>query len=203
VTCARAVSAARALARAGALGASLALLAACSDGPGARGDAGDLGAPRVCAPERCTEGVVGTLAVGEGVLDPARPGLLVHRPLEDGDEVRIVAGFQGGQHIWVSLRAGGVQTCLVDARYQLLDAVGVALDATWGGEFYELRDEPGVYELLAYPAFVAHPQRVHRREVVLRAEVSDGCGHLISDEVTVIPVDPRLGDAPVELPSAP
>jgi hypothetical protein len=169
-----------------------ALSAGCGDGGGGPGDAGGGGQPAVCNSALCPAGRVGTLELGEGIADEARPGVLVFRPLADGDEVAIIPGFQGGQHIWVILRATDIETCYVTPRYELIDPGGNLLDATWGGEFYPVSGEPGVFEFFAYPAFVSHPQRVHRREVALRAAVSDGCGNLIADEVRVVPVDARL-----------
>lgn len=171
-----------------------ATLLGCPDGGTGTADAGDVrdDGPRVCDPALCTEGAVGTLSLGEGVSDPSQSGVLVYRELHDGDEVTVVPGFQGGQHIWVILRATDVGTCYVTPRYGISDAQGEMLDGVFGGEFYALPDEPGQYEFLAYAAFVTDPARVHRQEVVLHAEVSDGCGHLIEDDVRVVPIDARL-----------
>ena len=107
--------------------------------------------------------------------------------------VLIEPGFQGGQHIWVVLRATGVESCWVEPRYQVLDGrSSPVLDSYYGGEFYPLLDEEGVYEFLAYAAFVGEPDRIHRQPTTLRVEVSDGCGNLMSESVEVTPYDERL-----------
>jgi len=176
---------------------SLLIGAGCpGDGPGtdpdASGDANSDAGVRVCDPTLCTDDIPGELILGVGSVDEDT-GVVSFLAVEDGDEVDIVPGWQGGQHIWVVLRATGVETCFVTPRYEILDGESPPpLDRDYGGEFYELRDEPGMFEFLAYAAFVADPERIHREEVTLRAEVSDGCGHLISASTRVVPVDPRL-----------
>ena len=175
---------------------SLAAVGCPGDGPGSDLDASsdtnsDAGV-RVCDPALCTDDIPGELILGVGTVDEDT-GVVSFLPVDDGDEVDIVPGWQGGQHIWVVLRATGVETCFVTPRYEILDGESPPpLDRDYGGEFYELRDDPGMFEFLAYAAFVADPERIHREEVTLRAEVSDGCGHLISASTRVVPVDPRL-----------
>ena len=119
-------------------------------------------------------------------------------PLEDGDEVEIEPGWQGGQHIWMLLRAREVANdCYLQPTYHVFDDSGdeALITRYYGGQFYPLPDDPEQSEFLAFAFFVAEPEEIHRRPVTLYAEISDGCGNLISDSVTVTPYDTRL-DSP-------
>jgi hypothetical protein len=164
---------------------------------------GDLGEPHgynvpyepeisTCNPDLCEEGQQGRLTIGNGIPD-TNTGIIYYRAIESGDEVLIEPGFQGGQHIWVVLRAERVESCWVQPRYQILDgSTSPVLDGYYGGEFYPLPDDDGVYEFLAFAAFIGAPERIHRRPTILRVEVSDGCGHLMTEEIEIMPYDLRL-----------
>lgn len=172
------------------------LMVACSADPGLpEADAGGDAGPRVCEVDACQGRAPGTLTVGYGVTD-SDTGIVHYRSIEEGDEVPIEPGWQGGQHIWLLLRAEGVETCFVTPRYVIVDGSGdVVLDREFGGEFFQLPDRDGVYEFLAYAAFIADPEQIHRQSVTLHAEVSDGCGNLISDTIEIVPVDSRLDES--------
>lgn len=79
--------------------ALLPVLLACSPAPGP-GDGGalDAGDAGVCAANGAT------VEMGTGTDSTAR----TWRPLADGDEVFLTPGPQGAQHVWIGLRARGI-----------------------------------------------------------------------------------------------
>lgn len=175
------------------LAGSLATLGACAgdDGPAPASDAGDDQGGGACA-LACAAGP-GTIIVGNGVIDPGS-GLVTYEPLSDGQDVLVVPGWQGGQHIWVILRAEDIATgCFFSPRYRLLDGDEVVEQRFYGGEFYELPDEDGLLEFPAF-AFQVESEDVHRRELELVVDGADACGNLLTASVTVVPYDTRLDD---------
>jgi hypothetical protein len=175
------------------LAAAAAGSGACAgdDGPAPANDAGDDQGGGACA-LACAEGP-GTIVIGNGVVDPGS-GLVTYEPLSDGQDVLVVPGWQGGQHIWVILRAEDVATgCFFSPRYRLLDGDEVVEQRFYGGEFYELPGEDGLLEFPAF-AFQVESEDVHRRELELVVDGADACGNMLTASVAVVPYDTRLDD---------
>jgi hypothetical protein len=74
-------------------------------------DAGNDGVttdtPATCDAVTCTSGTA-TFTVGTGTDSMIR----TFRPLADGEDVFLVPGFQGNQHIWIGFRARGIDPTL-------------------------------------------------------------------------------------------
>jgi hypothetical protein len=131
-------------------------------------------------------------------------GEVSFEPLEDGDEIVVINGPQGGQHILGSLRAWHTDQVLTvhytitivatgevvsdqTNRYQMLEEEG---DCAW---VY-----PGMYGYLGfvYEGEDTDPDEFLDHESVMRMEVEDSLGRTASDEVIIIPVlgEPTKGD---------
>ena len=85
-------------ARPGSLVALSLLFAGCPQPPATADVPGDQGDGAVCAANGAS------LTVGTG----SNSSLASFRPLSDGDDVYLVPGPQGGQHVWIGLRARGI-----------------------------------------------------------------------------------------------
>ncbi|MCA9564665.1 MAG: hypothetical protein KC561_14315 [Myxococcales bacterium] len=130
------------------------------------------------------------LTVGSGLSDPGT-GDVVWQPIEADGEVPIVAGWQGGQHIWLILRADGVSpSCYVEPRFSIEAEDGSAsVDLTYGGRFYEV--ESG-YEFPAFAAFIPDPAAFHRKPSRLHVEAVSDCGTSASVDIDIVPFDSRI-----------
>ena len=84
--------------RHGSLVALALLFAGCPQPPATSDVPGDVGDGAACAANGAS------LTVGTG----SSSTLATFRPLNDGDDVYLVPGPQGGQHVWIGLRARGV-----------------------------------------------------------------------------------------------
>lgn len=111
----------------------------------------------------------GELALGEG-----QDAL---RPIADGDTLLLARGCQGSQHVWIALRARGLDPRGVFIRLALLrasDGVQVSL------EFYvRLSFEPtgDALELRGLTLQVELPGEAIGQDLVLRGELVDRAGH--------------------------
>jgi hypothetical protein len=115
-------------------------------------------------------------------------------PLADGDEVAMVRGAQGGWHLWISVRADGLDTGLgsLEIAHQPADEsepeqvsrVGVTFDPP---------DAEGRRSTLGWQAILADPScsvgRLHR----VRVTVTTATGQQLSAEREVMPT---AGDNP-------
>lgn len=116
-------------------------------------------------------------------------------PLEDGESVRIVRGFQGAQHIWAQVRLlervdGRVE---IGFRIEEVDTAEEVHRNRFEVELLELRDtEEGLGETFGRPgtyAFVPDPERIDGREVRLVGWIESADGERSSDSRRVIPMD--------------
>lgn len=149
----------------------------------AGGDVSPLDAP--CS----SEGATIELGGGTG------PTLAGYRALANGDAVYLTPGPQGGQHIWIGLRARGIDPTqpLVTLRaYRgdgaLIGQIRVRL------RFSPLQEDPSAYGLPALTLIIDDDRycSVLAASVRVTAEVNDGAGRCLSVErsVRVDGIDP-------------
>jgi hypothetical protein len=110
-------------------------------------------------------------------------------PIEDGAEVNLVRGAQGGWHIWLSLRTAGVManTVTLNLHTELPEAETTAHDVN--SETPVSLDPPnadGERLLVGWPHILPDPGCFVGQTVVLTALVSDDAGHSLSDERTLV-----------------
>lgn len=136
-------------------------LCACA-GDGALPDAGsmaDAGAP----PDAGSEPASLDLGVGE----------MSFEPVADGDTVFLVHGFQGLQHVWVSLRTHDLDPDRATVELSLARE----RDGTQGSEDYRARlslmDSGDYAERLGLQLVVLQPDIVVGQDSILRARVTD------------------------------
>ncbi len=78
-----------------------------------------LGHHTVGCGNECGE-VTGPIVARAGTGDPSNP--TQYRALADGDAVQLTTGSQGGQHVWVQLRATGLCPAAASARVRAVRA---------------------------------------------------------------------------------
>lgn len=100
-------------------------------------------------------------------------------PLSAGDDVRFVAGFQGGYHVWGGLRVKDVDPR--DLELELAVDIGGETVAEVGflTDLWEAEDEPGAFELYGVTILLDYgrdPDALDGEEGLLRARVEDRDG---------------------------
>jgi hypothetical protein len=109
-------------------------------------------------------------------------------PLADGDEVAMVRGVQGGWHLWVSVRADGLETNLasLEIAHQPADE-SEPEQVTRSGVTFDPPDAQGRLVTLGWQAILANPScsvgRLHR----IRVTVTTASGKRLTAEREVIP----------------
>lgn len=128
------------------------------------------------APVVGTSGIGCEVGIGEDTFES----------LDDGEEVSIIAGPQGGYHITTAAWAHGVEgdTITVSGTLRLAasgDYLGPGFTTRWPVE--EAEDEveiPGLLNLLS------DPERARNQEILLAVTVEDASGGTASDERVVV-----------------
>ncbi len=132
-----------------------------------------------------------TLTIGTGTDST----LGTFRPLSDGDDVYLVPGPQCGQHVWIGLRARGIDPTLPRVE---LHAYRVSDNAVIGSLRVRLRmidaGEPGLWGLPAQTLIFDDDQycSVLPGDVRITLDFTDGAGHCfhIERRVRVAGIDP-------------
>lgn len=105
------------------------------------------------------------------------------------DGVPLIAGPQGGYHIWVAVRCRGVGPQQVQIRYGVSDAQSAELLSVEGlRAVVDLLPVDGWDEWLAMTAFLTSgdTSTYAGREIVLWAEVEDATGQPLSDTAPTV-----------------
>ncbi|MFW6050062.1 MAG: hypothetical protein ACODAU_02740 [Myxococcota bacterium] len=110
-------------------------------------------------------------------------------PLEDGQEVELVRGGQGGYHVWVSLRAGGVDpdNVRMSITTEILSLAGSESGSTLDRDLGSA-PEPGTYHYIGWPAVLPEPGCADGEEVEVRVTITDRHGTQVGDRRTVVPL---------------
>ena len=134
--------------------------------------------------------IVGTiLACGEAPAPPGEAafelgtGSWRFEPLEDGQEVELVRGAQGGWHVWVSLRMRGidVERPPIELTLQPADESRPA-DQLQLQLLFEPEDDQGWRKLIAYQGIVEDPACVVGELLRVRAVMAMGDGTVMTAE---------------------
>jgi hypothetical protein len=138
-------------------------------------------ASSACASE--VGGGVGTLELGTGewMFEPF---------VVEEQEVPLIAGVQGGYHVWLSAHTTGVgDRVLFDIATQPLDESR----PEEGGEVYVFMDEMGddAWEILGYPAVLSTPACDLGKPLRVRVTLTDEEGDTATDECIVVPTGDR------------
>jgi len=119
-----------------------------------------------------------TLGTGEGR----------YRNFEDGEVLDIVSGCQGSQHIWIALRAEGL-----DARGTIIDvSIRRASDDVVVSQTFRLRlslqpvpGNLGLHEVYGLTLIIPEPEEAIGEELIVSAIVTDRGGTEVTDERTI------------------
>ena len=137
----------------------------------------------------------------EGDADPNAPRLVVgtgfsaYEPVDDGDEVRIIEGTQGGFHIWGGFVATNISPRGVEIEFDASVAGREIGRVSYVDDLVFEDDapvEPGEgYEYAGVSVFLAadvDPMAVSGSRVTLTGRVQDATGVVVTDSVEVIAV---------------
>ncbi len=123
-------------------------------------------------------------------------GEVGYEPLADYQEVPLVAGPQGGHHVWLSFRTEGLPT---DNALFEVDAVPLT-----NGEPPPRRSpvrvtmtplDSEMHEMVGWPAQLDQPECLVGVPLSVRITITDSRGRSASDERIVVPLDdPLLGE---------
>lgn len=118
-------------------------------------------------------------------------------PLADGQDVPLVRGAQGGWHLWLSVRADGLDAETGSLAIELQPADESAPPQTTSiGIHFDPPDANGMRSYLGWPAILADPSCAVGTMLRVRATVTTGSGERITAERYVVP-------APGESPPPP
>ncbi len=124
-------------------------------------------------------------------------GESMFEPLTDEQEVPLVAGPQGGHHVWLSLRVGGLSQGEND--HVLLDLDMVLLNDTEPPprrapvRLLMSPDEDG-HLYIGWPAQLEAPECAVGERMSIRATITSTDGRMTMDERIVVPLDDPLLD---------
>lgn len=109
-------------------------------------------------------------------------------PLADGQDLAFEQGPQGGFHLPVALRAGGVRPSEAEVR-MVTHPAGQERPRQEGIYVVDLAraGDPGVYEYLGLTAILTRPECMVDRELHLALELTDRKGRAASDARVVVP----------------
>ena len=110
---------------------------------------------------------------GGPVLEMGSGGIDVYEPVEDGDTVELARGCQGGQHVWIGLRAWGLDTqpALISLRAtRASDGEMVSLPITVRLRFVEMAEYD---QITGLQLIIPTPDDVLDEDVDITVEVSE------------------------------
>jgi hypothetical protein len=115
-------------------------------------------------------------------------------PLEDGQEVPMVRGAQGGWHVWVSVRAEHLQasTGRLEIEVQPADESAPPESASVGVQF-DPPDADGMRSYLGWPAILSSPSCAVGETLRVHVTLTTSAGQQISAERYLVPAP---GDFP-------
>ena len=148
-------------------------------------------------------GLLGLALAGCGGGDPAAGDLVVElgtgevgfEPLADEQPVPLVAGPQGGHHVWLSLRAEGLAS---ERALMVIDAIplvdGEPPPARAPVRIFMEPMPDGRMEYIGWPAQLDAPACLVGQRLSVRVTLTDSEGRRGSDERIVVPQEsPLLG----------
>lgn len=106
-------------------------------------------------------------------LEIGSGGILVFEPVSDGDTVELARGCQGGQHVWISLRARHLDTrpALITLRGTRVDDGSViSIPVTVRLTF---EDREGYDEITGLQLIIPDPENVLSGEIDISARVAE------------------------------
>lgn len=159
----------------------------------------DPSRPRVCASPSMNSWLhiiplIAMLALG--ACKPETPadltfevgtGEVMFEALEDYQEAPLVAGPQGGHHVWISFRATGLSSerVLMDLDMVPLDESEPPPRAEPVRVFTEVANGEQVF--VGWPAQILEAGCYVGVPLSVRVEVTDTAGHVVSDERIIVP----------------
>ncbi len=142
--------------------------------------------------------LLGCAGAGDEAVLELGTGEVEFEPLEDYQRVPLVAGPQGGHHLWLSLRAEGLAAGPADLEIEAVPLTAAEPPPRKAPVRAHLRPSPaaaGTVELIGWPAQLAQPECLVGVPLSVRVVLTDERGHTASDERIVVPQsNPLLGE---------
>ncbi|MCS6799453.1 MAG: hypothetical protein NZ898_13170 [Myxococcota bacterium] len=114
-------------------------------------------------------------------------GEISFEPLADGQDVPLVAGSQGGHHVWLSVRVHGLPSGRNVTMRIEISRVGEEGSPQRSEIRIDMRENrDGAHELVGFPARIFGPEDFSGRPTLLRVTVS-AAGATGSDERVIVP----------------
>lgn len=105
----------------------------------------------------------------------------------EGDEVDVVAGPQGGFHVWTAVRVSDVTVDTAQVGLSARFAESGELAGKPSRIMVELQTKSGMRERAGMTNFINDPAAVRGQRIILRAEVVTSDGRAATKECTVVP----------------
>jgi hypothetical protein len=106
--------------------------------------------------------------------------------VEPGGEVLLVRGSQGGYHVWMSMRALGLQGERMDMLLEVQPTDGsMAVQQSWVRVFMDELETGSEY--VGWPATIRDAECFVGREVLVRAAITDERGKTAVGEMLIVP----------------
>lgn len=114
-------------------------------------------------------------------------------PIEDGQELPLYAGTQGGYHVWLSFRAP-LAPGLVTMELDLAPAPGSREShSALSIPFEEVEGAPDLAEFIGWPAQILDPECAVHQPVQVHVRFVDSRGVSVASEIEVVPTPPSAG----------
>lgn len=136
----------------------------------------------------------GTQGGGEAPWIEVGTGEWTFEPLEDGQDVPLVFGSQGGYHVWASYRAGGIdpQDVRIEIATEILSREGSRTASVLMRSLGEVGG-PGVYGQIGWPAVIPEAGCADGERVEVEVILEDAHHQVLREARIVVPhatVDP-------------
>jgi hypothetical protein len=115
--------------------------------------------------------------------------------VEEGATLPLVAGSQGGHHVWLSMRMAGLDP---STTRMVLDVVPAPLapsahtDVSLHFDTRAAAEDALTYEFVGWPARVLRPECAAGKSVTLSVQLTDGQGRKASASLSVVAGEPDL-----------
>jgi len=137
-----------------------------------------------CPGEDPVAGAELTLGTGEARFEVVGPGA----------ELPLVAGSQGGFHVWLSMRVRGLTGTRLTMRLELLpEGPGEDAFSNVSIGFDQVEGERGMLEHVGWPARVLQPWCAVDRPLLVRVTLRDTAGGEVSAMQEIVPTPPPGG----------
>jgi hypothetical protein len=140
----------------------------------------------LCACGDAAEPVAPTLELGTGEWQ--------YEPLSAGQRVQLVAGTQGGYHVWLSMRVQGFEDDRLRMQLTLRSASSAPEASSDLTLAFEAQDA-STSEFVGWPAQLLAPWCAVEHALTVEVTLTDSAGHSAMATIALVPTAPSNGFA--------